>query len=67
MIIDPRFDNNFGAMVPLARKHLVGRDGTVFERPAGLVNPPPGFVTDKVNLIESKEAEPVDKSLLNTP
>ena len=66
MIVDPRFDNNSSAMVPLARKRLIVQDSTVFERHAGPVIPPPGFVTDKVNLIESKSSEPVDKSLLDT-
>lgn len=67
MAVDGRLENNSGAMVPLARKRLIGQDGFAVLRNKDAINPCPGFVTDTVNLIEGKSAVVVDKSQLSTP
>ncbi|KAF7100489.1 hypothetical protein CFC21_102001 [Triticum aestivum] len=57
-----------GSMIaPMARKRLINGDDTASTNPGGAVAPPPGFVNNKVNLIEYGSVEAVDKSKVSTP
>lgn len=55
------------AIVPVARKRVIDQDGGIDNSVAPSATPPPGFVMDKVNLLENISTEQVDKSLLSTP
>ena len=70
MDLDPRANHEHlgGDTMHSARQRLIGQDGTVNkERVSGTYAPPPGFVSDKVYLLENIATEPVDKNLLSTP
>ncbi|XBI38444.1 hypothetical protein VPH35_123455 [Triticum aestivum] len=70
---DMEMDSNQGAVIPSARKRLIGQDGKVNSPNVGTSwlpgtpPPPPGFVNDKVQLLEGNGSETIDKSTMSTP
>ncbi|XBI55638.1 hypothetical protein VPH35_037413 [Triticum aestivum] len=67
MELDRRM-NNQGAVVPMAKKRLIGDDGSVTSNGGReVLTPPPGFVNERVGLLESGRSDRVDKSQMSTP